>query len=72
MVQFLVEPLEEYLAQSEQLPDEDEEEREDEGDENDEGAEPVFTDTQKLIAGIVIAVPFLLGMFWLLSPFRRD
>jgi hypothetical protein len=74
MVQYLVEPLEEYLAHSEQLRDEDEEEREDEGYENDEDVEPrmVFTDTQKLIAGIVIALPLLLGMFWLLNPFRRD
>jgi hypothetical protein len=61
MVQYLVEPLEEYLAHSEQLRDEDEEEYEDEGHENDEDVEPKigFTDTRKLIAGIIIAVPLL-------------
>jgi hypothetical protein len=71
MVEYIVDPLEEYLAHSEQWPDEDEEEREDEGDENDEDVE-ILTDTHKLIAGIVIGVPLLLGIFWLLGPFRRD
>ena len=54
--------------------EEEEEEHEDEGYENDADVEPriVFTDTQKLIAGIAIALPLLLGMFWLLNPFRRD
>ena len=70
MVEYLAEPLEEYLGHS----DDDEEEYIGEGLENDEDIEPkiVFTDTQKLIAGIAIGVPLLLGMFWLLGSFRRD